>query len=526
VPTRGSADDDADPLDADVLDARLVGPALTAWASAALFLSSPALGGLTAGLLLLAGAMVASRRHRRGAVLLTSAAAAILMAALRVAQVGAGPVPELAAERAVVEAAVVVTGDVRTISGGFADADVVTASVREVIGRGTRTSVRSPVLLMASEGELVGLELGSRVRLVGRLQPPDDADLAALVRVERLVDTEASPAWWWTAADEVRSGLREAVKWAGDAGALVPALVTGDDQGLSAAVTDDFRTSGLTHLLAVSGTNLTLVLGALLTAAKAVGVRGRGLRVVGVLGAVGFVVLARPDPSVLRAAAMGLVALAGLTAGGRRRGLRSLSVAVLVLVLVDPWLARSAGFALSVIATGAIVVLGPPWRRALQRWLPGWAAEAVVVPLAAQLACTPLVAVLSGQVSVVAVAANVLVAPAVGPSTVLGLATGGAGSRRRARGHRAGRPGGGAGLVDRRGGPARGRPSGGRDGLGNVPAVDRRAHRRLCRAGAGRSGGAPAPGRVHAVCCGPDRGGPPPAAESGLATRRLGPGRL
>ena len=406
------------------LDARLAAPALAAWGSAALFLGSPAWGGLTAGLLLVAGALAARARHRGLAVALTAAAAAALVAGLRVAQVAAGPVPDLADQQAVVEASVVVTGDVRTVTGGFADTDVVTASAREVVGRGVSTPVRSPVLLMAPAGDLADLELGSRVRLVGRLLPSDSADLAALVRVARLVETEQAPAWWWTAADAVRAGLRSSVAWAGDPGALVPALVTGDDSGLSEEVTDDFRTSGLTHLLAVSGTNLTLVLAALLAAARALGVRGRGLRAVGVLGAIGFVILARPDPSVLRAAAMGLVALAGMTAGGRRRGLRSLCVAVLVLVLVDPWLARSAGFVLSALATGAILVLGPPWRDALQRWLPRWAAEAVAVPLAAQLACTPVVAVLSGRVSIVAVVANVLVAPAVGPATVVGLAAG------------------------------------------------------------------------------------------------------
>jgi competence protein ComEC len=406
------------------LDGRLVGPALAAWASAAVFLQQPVWGGLTAGLLLVVGAVATRVRHRTAAVALTAAAAAALVAALRVAQVGAGPVPDLAAEQAVVEASVVVTGDVRTVTGGFADTDVVRASAREVTGRGVRTQVRSPVLLMAPAGDLAGVALGTRVRLVGRLLPSDGADLAALVRVERLLATEQSPAWWWTAADGVRSGLRASVAWAGDAGALVPALVTGDDRGLSPQVTDDFRTSGLTHLLAVSGTNLTLVLAALLGTARAVGVRGRGLRAVGVLGTVAFVVLARPDPSVLRAAAMGLVALAGMSAGGRRRGLRALCLAVLVLVLVDPWLARSAGFALSALATAAIVVLGPPWRDALRRWLPRWAAEAVAVPLAAQVVCTPVVAVLSGRVSVVAVAANVLVAPAVGPATVAGLAAG------------------------------------------------------------------------------------------------------
>jgi competence protein ComEC len=121
---------------------------------------------------------------------------------------------------------------------------------------------------------------------------------------------------------------------------------------------------------------------------------------------------------------MGLVAIVGLGAGGRRRGLRALSLAVLVLVLLDPWLARSPGFALSAMATGGILLLGPIWRDALARWLPPWLAEAIAIPLAAQLACTPVVALLSGQVSVVAVMANLLVAPAVAPVTILGLVGG------------------------------------------------------------------------------------------------------
>jgi len=79
------------------------------------------------------------------------------------------------------------------------------------------------------------------------------------------------------------------------------------------------------------------------------------------------------------------------------------------------------GFALSVCATAGILLLAPSWRTALARWLPAWLAEAVAVPAAAQLACTPLVAAISGRVSLVAVAANLVAAPAVGPATVLGL---------------------------------------------------------------------------------------------------------
>src|SRR5689334_7082694 len=146
---------------------------------------------------------------------------------------------------------------------------------------------------------------------------------------------------------------------------------------------EDFRTAGLTHLLAVSGTNLTLVVGSLLLLARWVGVRARGLLVVGVLGVVGFVLLARPEPSVLRAAVMGSVALVGMGTHGRRRGPRALGAAVLLLLLVDPWLATSPGFALSALATAGILWFAPGWRDRMTRWLPRWVGEAVSVPLAA-----------------------------------------------------------------------------------------------------------------------------------------------
>jgi competence protein ComEC len=118
---------------------------------------------------------------------------------------------------------------------------------------------------------------------------------------------------------------------------------------------------------------------------------------------------------------MGSVALLGMGSAGREKGVRALGVAVVVLLLFDPWLALSIGFALSALATAGILFLAPPWRDALSTWLPRWAAEAVAVPFAAQLACTPMVAAISGQVSLVAVLANMLVAAAVGPATVLGL---------------------------------------------------------------------------------------------------------
>ena len=186
-------------------------------------------------------------------------------------------------------------------------------------------------------------------------------------------------------------------------------------------VVEDFQVSGLTHLSAVSGTNLTLVVGFVLILARWAGVRARGLIVVGALGVAGFVLLARAEPSVVRAAAMGSVALIGMGSNGREKGVRAFGVAVFLLLLFDPWLALSLGFVLSALATAGILFLAPPWRDALMRWLPRWIAEAVSVPLAAQLVCTPVIAAISDQVSLVAVVSNMLVAPAVGPATVLGL---------------------------------------------------------------------------------------------------------
>ncbi len=206
-----------------------------------------------------------------------------------------------------------------------------------------------------------------------------------------------------------------------DRRALVPALVDGDDAGLDPTLQDDFRTTGLTHLLAVSGTNLTLVVGFALVVARWLRVRGRWLYVVGAAGITGFVLVARAEPSVLRAAVMGTVALVGMGANGRDRGTRTLGVATVLLLLLDPQLATAVGFGLSVLATAGILLLAPGWRDALARWLPRWLAEAVAVPAAAQLACTPLIAAISGRVSLVAVLANLLAAPAVGPATVLGL---------------------------------------------------------------------------------------------------------
>jgi competence protein ComEC len=355
---------------------------------------------------------IAWRRAAWTAIGMVVVCSAVLGVALARAQaVRDGPVAEAARARAVATLTGTVAGDPRVVEGRFGPQVL----VRVAVGR------HQPVLVFG-DADWRRVAVGERVRFTGRLGTSDDGDVAALVTPRGPPEVLGRAGVGWRATEALRASIRDSVAQRPEAQrALVPALVDGDDAGMPEELTEDFRTTGLTHLTAVSGTNLTLVVGFLLVVARWSGVRGRWLGLVGVAGIVGFVLLARTEPSVLRAAAMGTVALVGLGRGGWHRGVRGLGVAVVGLLLLDPPLGMTAGFALSVLATAGILLVAPAWRDALARWLPRWLAEAVAVPAAAQLACTPLVAALSGQVSLVAVLANLLVAPVVGPATVLGL---------------------------------------------------------------------------------------------------------
>jgi competence protein ComEC len=409
------------------LDLRAPVLALVAWTTALLALRAPHCVLLV---VLLLGAVHTMRRWRRGQEVLSrvgwlvAACGVTSSALLRAEAVAHTEVTELARERAAVGATLVVTSDPVRRRGGHADYVVFRARTETVTGRGVRHRQRAPVLVIAPAG-WEELPLGVRVRVAGRLQPARTRDLAGVLSTRGPPDVVEQPGALFRGAARVRSSIRAVVdRHPVGPRSLVPALVDGDDAGMPEHLSDDFRTSGLTHLLAVSGTNLTLVVGSLLIVARWAGVRARGLVLVGLVGVLGFVLLARTEPSVLRAATMGTVGLIGMGHHGRRRGTRALGAAVLLLLLLDPWLALSPGFALSGLATAGILWLAPGWRDRLARWLPRWVAEAVSVPLAAQLACTPLVAAISGQVSLVAVLSNLLAAPAVGPATVLGLAGG------------------------------------------------------------------------------------------------------
>jgi len=343
-----------------------------------------------------------------------------------------GPVAGLAQANAVVEVTLEVRADARltpasAVRPGYATVPV---RIRAVTGRGTTWRVWAPGLVVVSGDGAVAwtrLPVGTRLTSPARLQQPDrGSGLAAMIRINAEPTRVTGPNAPLRLVERVRDGLRTSVQGRSpEPRALVPALVLGDTSGLTAELKADFQSTGLTHLTAVSGANLTLLLAFVLTAARWAGVRGWWLRLMGLGGLFVFVALCRTEPSVLRAAAMGLVALAALGAGGRRAGVRNLALAMLLLLMLDPFLSRSVGFALSVLASGGIIWWARSWAAILHRRMPLIVAETITVPLAAHLVTVPVVAAISGQISASGLLANALAGPFVGPATVLGFAAAG-----------------------------------------------------------------------------------------------------
>ncbi|WP_169337933.1 ComEC/Rec2 family competence protein [Propionicicella superfundia] len=379
-----------------------------------------------AGAVLGAAAMVAgwARRSWLWGAVGVAVLGGVLLGGARAWQLAASPVTGLAEAGSVAVVEGVVTGEPAERVGAWGTTWSARVRLETLQARGQQWKTGQEALLSSGGGERwSAIVVGMRLRVTVRLAPPQRSDeLVAVARARGDPEILAGPSPPLAVIERVRAGLRQSVaELAPEARALVPALVVGDTRGLDDDLSAAFRATGLTHLTAVSGANLTLLLAFLGVASRWVGLRGWWLRGASAAGIVAFVALCRGEPSVVRAAAMGLVALASLGRARGRAGMRPLSVAVTMLVVTDPWMSRSWGFALSVLATGGIVWWSGRWADRLAAWLWRPAAEALTITMAAQLATQPAIAALSGQVSLVSLPANLVAGPLVGPATVLGF---------------------------------------------------------------------------------------------------------
>jgi competence protein ComEC len=478
------------------VDLRLVPAALAVWVTAGGAVTLPAaaaaVGGVTAAVVALAVAVAPGLGRGLGGagqalLVLGSVTVLLLTLSVQVHEREAGGLRELAANGARVRLVGVVRSTPEPVGtprssddpgAGVAAADgagrpgaarpatgpgaapvrfLLALSSVEATGRDhgpAPTGAAVEVVAPASAGDLA---YGTQVEVVARLSPVADVARRPVVRARATTDpaVRALPSGLLRAADRLRAGLvRSAADVPGDAGRLLPAMAVGDTRAVG-DLDEAMRASGLAHLTAVSGAHFSLLGGVVLASTGWLRVPRRWRWPPVAVAMAGFVVLVQPGASVVRAAVMGAVGLLGLLAGRPARSVPALACAVVVLLVVDPWLARDLGFVLSVVATAGIALLAAPLARRWSageeaaRWAPrrrparrshlrparhrparrgssadarpGPVATALAVPVAAQAVCAPVVLLLSPTVPVYAVLANVAVAPAVPLATVGGL---------------------------------------------------------------------------------------------------------
>jgi competence protein ComEC len=374
---------------------------------------SPAAAALAPGALGLGVGLV-----RRG----TALAAAVLVAIGGAAGVAAGIRDDVAATAAVPSGRAVLAGRLLTDPMPGPEGSSFAFRPTHLRGPGGWHAWEGPRLGVAGEAALSPIGAGDRIRVEGVVTRSPGVfrgdPIAGWVRARRIerLGPPSDPLFF--AASVVRGriadGLRE---FAGrPASALMAGFLIGDVSALPAGDRDALQAAGLSHYVAVSGSNVALFLAGWWLIAGPLGWGPRRRAALGLVGVALFCVITRWEPSVVRASAMAAVALTGRLVGVPVSGWTALGTAVSGLLLVAPGLAVDPGFQLSAAATAGVLAGAGVFRGRH----PNWAWTAVAATLSAQVAVAPLLLVRFGSLPLAAPLCNVVAAPLVAFSTVAG----------------------------------------------------------------------------------------------------------
>lgn len=297
--------------------------------------------------------------------------------------------------------------------------------VQELNARGSQRSVSVPVLVvMGSDPAGLGIHYGATIKAQGNLKETEPGQAQhARMYVQGATEVVREPGGVDRVTNALRAGLMARTEGLSPQGrGLVPGAGIGDTSALETELSDAMKTTSLTHITAVSGSHFAIIF---TVVAAGLWFCPRWLRVILIaVTMVGFVALVHPEPSVQRAAVMCGAMVFAMTLGRPGTSITSWAVAIMVLLILDPWLARQYGFVLSVLATGGLILGTAPIARFLHNdqhprwWLPNRLALIVAVPIAAQMACAPILILLEPHISLYAVPANLLAAPALFPATL------------------------------------------------------------------------------------------------------------
>lgn len=306
----------------------------------------------------------------------------------------------------------------KEIFTNFAGDPIFGVSVSLEAMNGQRASARGYLLYENQQ-----LERGQIVSLSSKLEEPgknarDSFSINTMARLNLLADADSSQGFLNELRREYIASLQGVSP---DSKALVGGLAIGDTTGLSAELEEKMLTVSLSHLVAVSGSNCAIVVGMVYLIAVRLGFGRFGRTVVSLAALFAYVLLIGPDPSVLRAAVMSASVIVLISLGRRSIALNGLSIAGLILLIADPWLAVEFGFGLSLSATAGILLLAPAIYEKLSLKMPKVLALGLSVTISAQLFCLPLLMQLQPGLPTYAVIANLLAGPVVAPVTVLGM---------------------------------------------------------------------------------------------------------
>ena len=289
--------------------------------------------------------------------------------------------------------------------------------------KGVRVQTHVPIRVTTSEH--VTWLPGTVIRCSGLLYSSSEQKVVGLLAVRGLCSVLHEADWIERTAGLIRAALRGVcIRLHSSAGNLIPGLVLGDISLESHPFVVTMLSSGLTHLTAVSGENFAIIAASLSWLLQWMIPRARVRVIISACVLAGFIIVVRPSPSVLRAGVMVAAMLFAQVRGVRASPLPSLGLAISFLIFLNPFEATDPGFALSVAATGGIILFQHRITLGLERFFPvhrfAKIYEILAIPIAANVLCLPIAIAISGQLSLVSLITNVLVEPAIVPVTVIG----------------------------------------------------------------------------------------------------------
>lgn len=394
-------------------DLRLAPAALAAWAVAALAIHLPVAGQFAFAV---AGAIGASLAVRAGRVALVVAGVVTASVALSAGIHSLTIVP--CEGPASVQGRVAKDG-VETALGAQAPARATVRVSAVACGGDSLAPAGGTIVLLGDVGEVARdsrIEANGRMMMLGR-----GSDAYALLLDAELTSVAPGRGVVGAVAQRRADFLALTSQLSPQGRGLVPGMTFGDDSALTDVLDHAMKRTSLSHLTAISGSHVTMMLAVVLVLTVRASVRWRAGLLMCAL--VALLLLVGPEASVVRAAAMATVAAIALSRGRPPQALPALATGIMVLMILDPWRSTSLGFALSVAASGALVLVVP---RAVRR-VPDsrvWTRRIVAlvsVPLVAQLACAPIILLFSPAVSLASVPANLLVTPVVPLATGAGM---------------------------------------------------------------------------------------------------------